>query len=39
MHTRMLTFTGAKTLRGEGRARGVNFDEDSYREIVFVDMR
>ena len=23
----------------EGRARGVNFDEDSYREIVFADMR
>jgi heme-degrading monooxygenase HmoA len=25
--------------RDEGRARGVSFDEDSYREIVFVDMR
>jgi heme-degrading monooxygenase HmoA len=25
--------------RDEGRARGVNFDEDSYREIVFADMR
>ncbi|HEV8206334.1 MAG TPA: hypothetical protein VGR04_06545 [Acidimicrobiia bacterium] len=25
--------------RDEGRARGVSFDEDSYREIVFADMR
>jgi heme-degrading monooxygenase HmoA len=25
--------------RHEGRARGVNFDEDSYREIVFADVR
>ena len=25
--------------RDEGRARGVNFDEDSYRESVVVDMR
>jgi heme-degrading monooxygenase HmoA len=25
--------------RDEGRARGVSFDGDSYREIVFVDMR
>ena len=24
--------------RDEGRARGVNFEEDSYREIVFADM-
>ncbi|MGH9014663.1 MAG: hypothetical protein ACRDZ1_12085 [Acidimicrobiia bacterium] len=30
---------GAQARRDEGRARGVNFDEDSYREIVFADMR
>jgi heme-degrading monooxygenase HmoA len=29
----------AQARRDEGRARGVNFDEDSYREIVFADMR
>jgi hypothetical protein len=29
----------AEGRRHEGRARGVNFDEDSYREIVFADMR
>jgi heme-degrading monooxygenase HmoA len=29
----------AHASRDEGRARGVNFDEDSYREIVFADMR
>jgi heme-degrading monooxygenase HmoA len=29
----------AQTRRDEGRARGVSFDEDSYREIVFADMR
>lgn len=29
----------AESRRDEGRARGVNFDEDSYREIVFADMR
>jgi hypothetical protein len=25
--------------RDEGRARGLSFDEDSYREIVLADMR
>jgi heme-degrading monooxygenase HmoA len=29
----------AQAQRDGGRARGVNFDEDSYREIVFADMR
>jgi heme-degrading monooxygenase HmoA len=29
----------AQARRDEGRARGVSFDEDSYREIVFADMR
>jgi heme-degrading monooxygenase HmoA len=29
----------AHARRDEGRARGVSFDEDSYREIVFADMR
>jgi hypothetical protein len=29
----------AQARRDEGRARGVNFDEDSYREIVFTDVR
>jgi heme-degrading monooxygenase HmoA len=29
----------AEARRPEGRARGVNFDEVSYREIVFSDMR
>ena len=29
----------AQARRDEGRARGVNFDEDSYREIVFSDVR
>jgi hypothetical protein len=29
----------AEGRRDEGRARGVSFDEDSYREIVFADMR
>jgi heme-degrading monooxygenase HmoA len=29
----------AQARRDEGRARGVNFAEDSYREIVFADMR
>ena len=28
----------AQARRDEGRARGVNFEEDSYREIVFADM-
>ena len=28
----------AQARRDEGRARGVNFEEDSYREIVFTDM-
>src|SRR2546421_10211434 len=27
----------AQARRPEGRARGVNFDEDSYREILFLD--
>jgi heme-degrading monooxygenase HmoA len=29
----------AQARRDEGRARGVSFDEDSYREIVFADVR
>jgi heme-degrading monooxygenase HmoA len=29
----------AQARRGEGRARGVTFDEDSYREILFSDVR
>jgi heme-degrading monooxygenase HmoA len=29
----------AEGRRQEGRARGVSFDEDSYREIAFADMR
>ena len=29
----------AQARRDEGRARGVSFDGDSYREIVFADMR
>ena len=29
----------AQARRDEGRARGVRFEEDSYREIVFADMR
>jgi heme-degrading monooxygenase HmoA len=29
----------AEARRDEGRARGVSFDGDSYREIVFADMR
>jgi heme-degrading monooxygenase HmoA len=29
----------AQARRDEGRARGVSFDDDSYREIVFADMR
>jgi len=28
----------AQPRRAEGRARGVNFEEDSYREILFADM-
>ncbi len=28
----------AQSRRAEGRARGVTFDEDSYREILFADM-
>jgi len=28
----------AQARRDEGRARGVNFEEDSYREILFTDM-
>ena len=28
----------AQARRDEGRARGVNFEEDSYREILFADM-
>jgi hypothetical protein len=28
----------AEARRDEGRARGVSFDGDSFREIVFVDM-
>jgi heme-degrading monooxygenase HmoA len=28
----------AQVRREQGRARGVSFDEDSYREIVFADM-
>jgi heme-degrading monooxygenase HmoA len=28
----------AQARRDEGRARGVSFDEDSFREIVFADM-
>ena len=28
----------AQARRPEGRARGVNFEEDSYREILFADM-
>jgi heme-degrading monooxygenase HmoA len=30
--------TQAEARRDEGRARGVSFDGDSFREIVFVDM-
>ncbi len=29
----------AQARRDEGRALGVNFDEDNYREIVFADVR
>jgi heme-degrading monooxygenase HmoA len=29
----------ARSRRDEGRARGVSFEGDSYREIVFADMR
>jgi hypothetical protein len=29
----------AESRREEGRARGVSFEEDSYREIAFADMR
>jgi hypothetical protein len=29
----------AEARRDEGRARGVSFDGDSYREIVFADLR
>jgi hypothetical protein len=28
----------AQARRDEGRGRGVNFEEDSYREILFADM-
>ena len=28
----------AQDRRAEGRARGVSFDEDSFREIVYADM-
>jgi heme-degrading monooxygenase HmoA len=28
----------AQARRAEGRARGVSFDEDSFREIVYSDM-
>lgn len=28
----------AKSRRDQGKARGVSFDEDSYREILFADM-